>query len=189
MNVSDALVPSLMAESNEGLTIQPDQLRGLPQNDRTVTGLLSLIPGVLVTPANSGEPGQISSLGGRSNTNSYVVDGVGANNAVSGGGWPSYLAGTKLPAMTALGTTHDLALFDAISEVRVQPQTPEFGRAPGANIVIQTKSGTNELHGSLFYNVRPGPLAATDLVHEQFRAGPWGGCGAGGDYLAARAAR
>jgi hypothetical protein len=170
VNVSDSLVPSLTAESDGSVTVQPDRLRGLPQNDRTVTGLLSLVPGVLVTPANSGEPGQISSLGARSNTNSYVVDGISANNAVSSGGWPSYLAGTKLPAMTALGTTHDLALFDAISEVRLQPQgsTPEFGRAPGANIVIQTKSGTNDLHGSLFYNARPGAVEATDWFTNKF---------------------
>lgn len=171
VNVSDSLVPPLSAVSEAGIVIQPDQLGGLPQLDRTVTGLLRLIPGLLVTPANSGEPGQISSLGGRSNTNSYVVDGISANNAVSGGGWPSYLAGTRLPAMTALGTTHDLALYDAISELRVQPQgaTPEFGRSPGANIAIHTKSGTNEFHGSLFYSVRPGPLGATDWFTNKFR--------------------
>lgn len=170
VNVSDSLVESLSPGANGTIAIEPDRVRTLPHNDRTVTGLLSLIPGLLVTPANSGEPGQISSLGGRSNTNSYVVDGISANNAVSGGGWPSYLAGAKLPAMTALGTTHDLALFDAIGEVRVQPQgtTPEYGRAPGANIVILTKSGTNQLHGSLFYTARPGPLGATDWFTNAF---------------------
>ncbi len=170
VTVSDSIAASRSAFTEGGVSVQPDQLSGLPQVDRTVTGLLRLVPGLLVTPANAGEPGQISSLGGRSNTNSYVVDGINANNAVSGGGWPSYLAGTKLPAMTALGTTHSLALFDAISEVRVQTQgtTPEFGRGPGANFVIETKSGTNAFHGSLFYTVRPGPLAATDWFTNKF---------------------
>jgi hypothetical protein len=170
VTVSDSLIRPVAVESDATLAVRPDQWRALPLHDRTVTGLLPMIPGLLVTPANGGEPGQISSLGARSNTNSYVVDGISANNAVSGGGWPSYLAGTRLPQMTALGTTHDLALFDAISEVRVeQPGTaPEFGRAPGANIVIQTKSGTNELHGSAFYDARPGPLSATDWFTNRF---------------------
>jgi hypothetical protein len=91
--------------------LRPDALSSLPLNDRTVTGLMVLAPGMLVTPASGGVPGQISSLGARPNTNRYTVAGVSANNAVAGGGWPSVLPGSRLPSMTALGTTHDLAIF------------------------------------------------------------------------------
>jgi len=29
--------------------------------------------------------------------------------------------------------------------------TPEFGRNSGANVTVATRSGTNDLHGYLFY--------------------------------------
>jgi hypothetical protein len=144
--------------------IRPDDEESLPLSDRTVSGLLALAPGLLITPANGGEPGQISDLGARPNTNRYTVDGVSGNSAVSGGGWPSLLGGSRLPAMTAFGTTHDLAILESIDEVRVTTQgdTPAAGRAPGANIAIQTKSGSNNFHGSIYYGSRPGPLSAKD---------------------------
>ncbi len=152
------------AESDGAFVIQPDILQTMPQNDRTVSGLIQLAPGMLITPANGGESGQFSSLGARQNSNRYTVDGVSANNAVAGGGWPSFLPGARLPAMTALGTTHDLAMFDAIQEVRVVTQgfAPEAGRAPGGNIAIHTKTGANQFHGSLFYANRPAWLEAND---------------------------
>jgi hypothetical protein len=158
------------AESEGAFVVRPDELGSLPQNDRTVTGLLQFAPGMLLTPANGGEPGQWSSLGARPNTNRYTVDGVSANNAVAGGGWPSFLPGARLPAMTALGTTHDLAMFDSIQEVHVATQgfVPEAGRAPGGNIAIQTKSGTNEFHGAAFSASRLAAWGASDWFANSF---------------------
>jgi len=146
---------------------------GRPQNGRTVTALAMSAPGMLATPANSGEPGQISSQGARPNSNAYVVDGIHANNAVSAGGWPSFLPGSKLPSLTALGTTHDLALADSVREVDLHQQnsTPAFGFAPGAIIAIQTRSGTNEFHGSIFESRRPQALAANDWFDNRFGLG------------------
>ena len=154
--------------------VVPAAESGTPQNGRTITGLAMTAPGMLATPANSGEPGQISSQGARPNSNSYVVDGIYANNAVSGGGWPSFLPGTKLPSLTALGTTHDLALLDGILQVDLHPHSsaPEFGFTPGAMIAIQTRSGSNEIHGSLFQSLRPDGLAANDWFDNRFGLGP-----------------
>jgi hypothetical protein len=153
--------------------VLPATNNGMPQNGRTVTAIAMAAPGMLATPANSGEPGQISSQGARPNSNSYVVDGISANNAVSGGGWPSFLPGSKLPSLTALGTTHDLALIDSILEVHLHQQSsaPEFGFAPGAIVAIRTRSGTNEIHGSLFQSLRPDQLAANDWFDNRFGLG------------------
>jgi len=164
LTVTDTPLPRPFAETDGSTLIDPSTLAGLPRSDRTVTGLLFLAPGTLITPANSGEPGQVSVQGARPNTNLFTVDGVSANNAVSGGGWPSFMPGAKLPSLTALGTTHDLALPEEIGELRLQPQsfTPESGAAPGATIAIHTRSGTNRIHASLLYSSRPGTLAAND---------------------------
>jgi hypothetical protein len=161
--------------SESGATvIRPEDVRALPRNDGSVTGLLALVPGILFTPASRGEPGQFSSLGARPNTNIFSVDEVNANNAVAGGGWPSLLAGARLPAMTALGTTHDLASFESIQEVTVEPRGEATGteQTPGANILIHTRSGTDQFHGSFSGGVRPAALGANDWFANRYGLAP-----------------
>ena len=53
---------------------------------------------------------------------------------------------------------------DALQEFRIQTSTyaPEFGRTPGAQISIVTRSGTNQFHGSLFEYFRNDALDAAD---------------------------
>src|SRR5262249_28622339 len=77
ITVADTISSRPLAQDDGATVVTLSDATGLPQNDRAVTGLLTLVPGVIVTPANGGEPGQISSLGARSNSNSYTVDGVG----------------------------------------------------------------------------------------------------------------
>ena len=159
--------------SSGAVVIHPEAVRTLPANDRTVTGLLYLAPGVLFTPASRGDPGQFSSLGARPNSNTVSVDGVSGNNAVAGAGWPSLMPGGKLPSMTALGTTHNLAVLDSIQEVTVELQgdTIGFSQAPGAEIIIHTRPGTNALHGSLFGGTRPRALGASDWFANRYSLG------------------
>jgi hypothetical protein len=154
-------------------TLRPEEPGGLPQNDRTVMGLLQLTPGLLVTPANGGEAGQLSSFGARPNANLFLVDGVNANNAVGGAGWPSFFPGATLPALTALGTTHGLAIQDAIEEVRVAPQpfAPAEGSRPGAALQIYTRRGGDRLHGSAFVSARPPVLGASDWFANRYGLG------------------
>jgi hypothetical protein len=164
ITVSDSVTLPAQIESRGTIVVRPDGLDGLPSSDRTVTGLLREAPGLLLTPANGGEPGQVSSLGARPDSNNYLVDGLSANNAVAGAGWPSFLPVASLPAMSALGTTHDLAVLDAIEEVIIDPQGLGTGtsQAAGAIIMVRTKSGTNQFHGSTFGILRPGGFAADD---------------------------
>jgi hypothetical protein len=154
--------------------IRPDDVHGLPRNDNTVMGLLALSPGVLYTPASRGEPGQFSSLGSRPNTNRFIVDGVSANNAVAGAGWPSFLPGERLPAMTALGTTQTLAVIDSIENVTVRAEDDgaSFEQDPGAHVIVQTKQGGDQFHGALSFAGRPPALGASDWFANRYDLRP-----------------
>ena len=158
--------PKLIDSDDATVNTIADQklMEKLPLNGRGLLSIIDLAPGVVTTPATLGEAGQFSVNGQRPNTNYFTVDGASANTGVSGSAMPAQFSGGTLPAMTAFGSTHTLAPVEGIQEVRVQTSTfaAEYGRAPGANVGITTRSGTNELHGSLFYLSRNEALNAND---------------------------
>jgi hypothetical protein len=152
------------ADASVGAIADQHLLDSLPLNGRGVLSIIALAPGVVATPATLGEAGQFSANGQRPNANYFAVDGVSANTGVSGSATPAQFSGGTLPAMTAFGSTQTLSPAEGIQEVRVQTSSfaPEFGQAPGANVGITTRSGTNELHGSAFYIGRNEVLDAND---------------------------
>ncbi|MCU1276225.1 MAG: TonB-dependent receptor, plug, partial [Bryobacterales bacterium] len=147
-----------------GASITSEQIEKLPLNDRSLMSLIELAPGTIVTPATRGEAGQFTSDGQRPNTNYFSIDGVSVNTGVSAGGLPAQNTGGALPGMTALGSLHSLISLDAIDEFRVQTSTtaPEFGRLPGAQITLTSRSGSNEFHGSAYDYHRGEALEAND---------------------------
>jgi len=78
-----------------------------------------------------------------------------------------------LPAMTALGSLHSLISLEAVNEVRVQTSTTasEFGRLPGAQIALSSRSGSNEFHGSAFDYLRHEALEANDWFANRYGDG------------------
>ena len=93
-----------------------------------------------------------------------MVDGVSANFGVSAGLAPGQAAAGTLPALSALGNTNNLFSPEAIEEVRILTSTyaPEFGRMPGAQISVITRSGGSEFHGSVFEYFRHEAMDAND---------------------------
>jgi hypothetical protein len=147
-----------------------DRIERLPiSGGSSLLTLLELAPGVVVTPATRGEAGQFTVNGQRPNTHYFTVDGASANSGVSGGGLPAQSNGGALPGMTAFGSMDNLVSIDALQEMRVQTSTtvPEFGRLPGAQISLTSRSGSNELHGSLLYAFRNEALGANDWFARQ----------------------
>lgn len=136
----------------------------LPLNGRTFQTLIMLTPGVVVTQAAFDDQGQFSVNGQRADANYFTVDGVSASFGVTG--FPPLMqsAGGALPALSAAGGTNSLVSVDAMREFRVQTSSfaPEFGRAPGGQVAIETRSGTNTYHGSLFEYFRNDFLDARD---------------------------
>jgi hypothetical protein len=127
----------------------------MPLNGRSFQSLIAVVPGVVFTSAQSLGPGQFSVNGQRSNANYFMVDGVSANfgvNIVSLG----QALGGSIPAFTAQGGTNGFVSVDDMQEFRIQTSSyeAEFGRTPGGQISIVTKSGTNRFHGTAFDYLR-----------------------------------
>lgn len=135
----------------------------LPMNGRSFQTLIELTPGVVLTTSSSFSDGQFSINGQRADSNYWMIDGVSANIGVSAVGADDTLSGS-LGGFSAQGGTNSLVSVDAMQEFRIQTSTfaPEFGRTPGGQISIVTRSGTNEFHGTAFDYLRNDVLDASD---------------------------
>src|SRR4051794_1355798 len=157
--------PTLIDESPAvGTTVDRQFVSNLPLNGRSFQSLIALSPGVVVTPATSFNRGQFSVNGQRANANYFTVDGVSANiGANSSDGISQDFAGS-LPGLNTFGGTNSLVSVDALEEFKIQTSTfaPEFGRSPGGQVQILTRSGTNDFHGTLFEYFRNDALDSKD---------------------------
>jgi hypothetical protein len=138
----------------------------LPMNGRSFQSLIQLTPGVVLTPSNFADAGQFSVNGQRADANYWMVDGVGANTGigVSSTAFPGNGLAGSVGSFSAQGGTNSLVSVDALQEFRILTSTyaPEFGRTPGGQISIVTRSGTNQLHGTAFDYLRNDVLDAND---------------------------
>src|SRR6201997_5111809 len=99
-----------------------------------------------------------------------MVDGVSANLGTAGSGANLGQGGAgQLPATSAFGGTSNLVSLDALQEFRIETSTfaPEYGRTPGAQISVVTKSGANAFHGTAFEYFRNDQLDANDWFANQ----------------------
>src|SRR5580658_5564036 len=174
LNTSDASVSTLIGN---------EFVEKMPLNGRSFSSLIDLAPGVVLTPANFYEQGQFSVNGQHPDANYFTVDGVSANLGTSASNLGQGGAG-QLPAASAFGGTSNLVSLDALEEFRIQTSTfaPEYGRTPGAQISVVTKSGTNAFHGTAFEYFRNDKLDANDwfanangLARPELRQNDFGG--------------
>ena len=143
-----------------GTVVDRQFVENLPLNGRSFHALIELTPGTVLT---KGE-GQFSVNGQRDNANYFSIDGVGANVGTRPFPGLGQAAGGSLPAFSALGGTNNLVSVDALQEFGIETSTyaAEFGRVPGGQVSIITRSGTNQFHGSLFDYFRNDALDAND---------------------------
>lgn len=153
-----------------GTVIDSQFVSNLPLNGRTFQTLILLSPGVVLTPVNnSGDPsngdsGQFSVNGMRANANYITVDGVSGNFGIGIFVGSSQSTSGSLPATNIQGSYSSLVSADALQEFKIQTSTfaPEFGRTPGAQISLVTKSGANLFHGSAYEYLRNDVTDAKD---------------------------
>ncbi|MCC6588684.1 MAG: TonB-dependent receptor [Bryobacterales bacterium] len=144
-----ATAPVINSESATiGNVMQTQQITSVPLNGRFLDRLIRISAGVTTDSASNPRVAGSSYWGGMN----FNVDGAAFNDPGNGGGAYSYLHGmSTLPSV------------DAVSEFKIDSNSmkPEFEGA--ASVTIATKSGTNELHGTLFYFNRNKATAARNF--------------------------
>lgn len=146
-------------------TVDRTFVNNLPTNGRSIQSLIALSPGVVAVPVASDSQGQFSVNGQRANSNYFTVDGVSGNFSIPVFAGFGQNASGSLPASTTQGGFQNLASIDALQEFSIQTSTfaPEFGRGPGAQVSLVTRSGENKYHGSLFEYFRNDIFDARDF--------------------------
>lgn len=144
----------------------------LPANGRDLHAYYAMVPGATLTPASTGDGGQFSVNGQRPNTNTVRVDGVSANTGLGVSGLPGTYPGSSLPAMTVIGSTQSIASEEEMdrTDFRSSNFSPEYGERPGAEVLIDTRSGSNDLHGGAFGLFRPKTLDSEDWFAQRYQA-------------------
>jgi hypothetical protein len=183
VNVTDEA--SLINDSPTVSTVVNRQfIENQPLNGRSFQTLVELSPGVTITPSSLTNAGQFSVNGQRTGSNYFTVDGVSANFGTTASVTLYESAGGGVPSYSALGTTSNLASVDAVQEFSIQTSTyaAEFGRQPGAQISLVTRSGTNQYHGSVFEYLRNDKFDANNffanangLARQPLRQNDFGG--------------
>ncbi len=151
-----------------GTLVDRQFVENLPLNGRSFQSLFELTNGLVLTKTGS-EKGQFSVNGQRGNANYFTVDGVSANIGTSANTTLEQSGAGTLPGFSVSGGTNNLVSIDALQEFKIQTSTyaPEFGRTPGAQVSIVTRSGTNRFSGTLFEYFRNDALDANDWFANQ----------------------
>src|SRR5712692_2117123 len=172
--------PSLLQIENAtlGRVIDREAIENSPLVNRNFTEILGLTAGTNTDIVDATQLGagsqEIRANGARSADNNFMLNGVDANSyssnmtEVTGFGG----AGIAIPAP------------DTIQEFKVQTSLydAQYGRGGGANVNVETRSGTADLHGNLYYFGRNEALDAnnffanaTEVPRGEFRRSQPGG--------------
>ncbi len=150
---------------------QSQQVADLPNSGRDFNNLLDGIPGVQRTPG--GGYGSLNINGQRATSNNFAVDGIPNNDR--------YYGEASFGQAAITGTASALIPLDGISEFNVESNpSVEFGISGGSVINIGLKSGTNQLHGSAFWDRHTDVFDARNYFSPQvnpFRLNQFGASG------------
>lgn len=160
MTVAESPTQVETANTQMGELITGTKMTAIPVNGRSYTDLLALQPGVIpasskqpnavvmsgcaaAPPSGDLNPGDMSVSGQRETSNGFVVNGSSAQENFS-------MFAAVVPNL------------DSIQEFRVLTSSvdAEYGNFSGGQVLVTTKSGTNDLHGSAFEFLRNTNLAA-----------------------------
>ncbi|HET7434818.1 MAG TPA: TonB-dependent receptor [Thermoanaerobaculia bacterium] len=129
-------------------------IQNLPVNGRNFIDFVLTTPGVV----KDVRLGDISFAGQRGTLNSLVIDGANNDNTFFG----------QALGRTGSGRAPYQFSQDAVKEFQVNANaySAEYGRAGGAVINVVTKSGTNDVDGTLFYFLRDKAYNANDYINK-----------------------
>ena len=136
VNVTEEAPIVEVSQVEQSTRLDQRSVRDLPNNGRNFLSLVPLTPGVAIVQGPDGA--EITINGNKGINNNVSIDGADNNNPFFG----EQRGGQRPPFTVSL---------DAIKEFQVvsSDAPAEFGRSSGGFINVVTKSGTNEMHGTL----------------------------------------
>ncbi len=155
------------AHSTLGTVVDGRKISELPLASRNYTQVLSLEAGAVASVNNGAAFGKatldMAVNGAAPKENNFQMDGASVVNAF----------GSGVAADSSIYVGIPIPQPDAIAEFKVQTSTYDasYGRNPGANVDLVTKSGTNQWHGTLFEFFRNEDLNATDFFENLYGGG------------------
>ncbi len=154
-----------LTKTESSSTLEELTVSNTPVLGRKFEDLLTLTPGVAITQGPDGD--EINFNGQRGVFNNISLDGGDYNNGFFG----EQLGGQR----AAIDIT-----LDAVKEFQViaSGANAEFGRTAGGVVNVITKSGTNDIHGSVFEYFRTEALTAATSDGkplQDFRRNQYGG--------------
>jgi hypothetical protein len=159
----EAEVAVQTTDATVGTVLVGKTIADLPLTSRNYTNLLGLSAGANTGVFNASTLGRgtqdISVNGSGTGQNNFQMDGVSIVN----------FAGNGSAVDTGSNSGIGVANPDAIQEFKIQTSMFDagYGRKPGANVNVVTKSGTNSFHGSAFEFFRNTALNANDFFRNQ----------------------
>jgi Carboxypeptidase regulatory-like domain/TonB-dependent Receptor Plug Domain len=177
---ADASALNLTTADISGL-VGEQQVKDLPLNGRSFDELLTLNPGVVnftsektggVGVSNSTVGNNFSVSGNRPQQNLFLLNGVEFTGAAENNMQPG-------------GTSQALLGVDAVREINVLRDSygAEYGKRPGAQVLIVTQGGSNQVHGSLYEFLRNNDLDAPNYFDKgsapAFQRNQFGGSAGG----------
>jgi Carboxypeptidase regulatory-like domain len=146
ITVESAVETIQTASSALGTVATARTVTELPLSTRNYTNLLAMSSGANASVQDASLLGKGTTLiavnGAGTAQNTFLQDGVVINN------WFSFNTGVEGVSVGGFAIPNP----DAISEFKIQTSTYDsgYGRNPGANVNVVTKSGTNSFHGNAF---------------------------------------
>jgi len=147
-------------------TVDRQFVENMPLSGRSFQALIALTPGNVTAKTYYTNAGQFSIDGQRTDANYFSIDGVSANVGITQGS-NVYLGSAGAGAAQATsnnGGYNNLVSIDDMQEYKIQTNSfdAEYGRTPGAQLSIVTRSGTNQFHGTAFEYLRNDIFDAND---------------------------
>lgn len=157
---ADAPIVAASTEDVSGLVDQR-QIESLPLNGRSYDELLTLNPAVVnftwektggVGVSNSTAGNNFAVSGNRPQQNLFLLNGIEFTGAAENNMQPG-------------GVSQQLLGADSVQEFNVLRDNypAEYGKRPGAQVLIVTRSGSNDVHGSLYEFLRNNDLDARNF--------------------------
>jgi hypothetical protein len=153
IEVTSIVSPLNTTDASLGNVITGNQVRSLPLEAGNVVGLLSLQAGAVYLPNSSNVDSRSGSVSGaRADQSNVTLDGVDVND----------------PQFSTAYTSGLRVTLSSLQEFRVSTSNynAEGGRSSAAQVSLVTKSGTNSIRGTGYYQVRDTATSANEYFRK-----------------------